>query len=39
MPDKFTAMTPELHAYAVEHSAHRDELMQRLIEETEQAAG
>jgi predicted O-methyltransferase YrrM len=32
-------MTPELHAYAVKHSAHRDELMQRLIEETEGAAG
>jgi predicted O-methyltransferase YrrM len=39
MPDKFTPMTAELHAYAVEHSAHRDELMQQLIEETEGAAG
>jgi caffeoyl-CoA O-methyltransferase len=39
MPDKFTVMTPELHAYAVEHSAHGDELMRRLIEETEAAAG
>jgi caffeoyl-CoA O-methyltransferase len=39
MPDKFTAMTAELHAYAVEHSAHRDELMRRLTEETERAAG
>ena len=39
MPDKFTVMTPGLHAYAVEHSAHRDELMRRLMEETERAAG
>jgi caffeoyl-CoA O-methyltransferase len=39
MPDKFTVMTPELHAYAVEHSAHADELMRRLSEETEAAAG
>ena len=39
MPDKFTAMTPALHAYAVEHSANRDQLMRDLIEETERAAG
>ncbi|MFL5871758.1 MAG: O-methyltransferase [Solirubrobacterales bacterium] len=39
MPDKFTVMTSELHAYAVGHSAHRDELMRRLSEETEQVAG
>jgi caffeoyl-CoA O-methyltransferase len=39
MPDKFTAMTPELHRYAVEHSSFRDELMRRLEEETERAAG
>jgi caffeoyl-CoA O-methyltransferase len=39
MPDKFTVMTPELHAYAVEHSAHGDELMRRLSEETEEVAG
>src|SRR4051812_10600135 len=39
MPDKFTAMTSALHAYAVGHSANRDGLMRRLGEETEKAAG
>jgi caffeoyl-CoA O-methyltransferase len=39
MADKFTTMSPELHAYAVEHSLHRDPLMRRLGEETERAAG
>jgi len=39
MPDKFTVMTPALHAYAVEHSANQDELMQRLSAETERVAG
>lgn len=39
MPDKFTAMTAELHAYAVEHSSGRDELLRRLAAETEEAAG
>lgn len=39
MPDKFTQMTPELYRYAVEHSDGRDELMRRLAEETEHAAG
>jgi caffeoyl-CoA O-methyltransferase len=39
MPDKFTVMTSALHGYAVEHSANRDELMRRLSEETERAAG
>jgi caffeoyl-CoA O-methyltransferase len=37
--DKFTAMTPELHAYAVAHSAHQDDLLRRLEEETVEAAG
>jgi caffeoyl-CoA O-methyltransferase len=36
---KFTAMTAELHRYAVARSEHRDELMLRLSEETERAAG
>ena len=39
MPDKFTVMTPALHAYAVAHSADQDELMRRLSEETEEVAG
>jgi caffeoyl-CoA O-methyltransferase len=39
MPDKFTVMTPALHAYAVERSASRDDLMRRLSEETERVAG
>ena len=39
MPDKFTAMTPELHRYAVEHSSGQDELMERLSAETEEVAG
>jgi caffeoyl-CoA O-methyltransferase len=37
--DKFTAMTPDLHAYAVAHSAHKDDLLRRLEEETVEAAG
>jgi caffeoyl-CoA O-methyltransferase len=39
VPEKFTQMTPELYRYAVEHSDGRDELLQRLAEETEQEAG
>jgi predicted O-methyltransferase YrrM len=39
MPDKFTQMTAELHRYAVEHSAHEDDLLRRLAEETERMAG
>jgi caffeoyl-CoA O-methyltransferase len=39
VPDKFTEMTAELHGYAVEHSDGNDELMQRLVEDTERAAG
>jgi caffeoyl-CoA O-methyltransferase len=30
MPDKFTALTPELHRYAVEHSSFRDEFSRRI---------
>jgi caffeoyl-CoA O-methyltransferase len=37
--DKYTALSPELYAYAVEHSGNRDELMRRLAEETGRAAG
>jgi caffeoyl-CoA O-methyltransferase len=37
--EKFTTMTPELHAYAVRHCAHQDELLRRLAAETEEAAG
>lgn len=38
MPDKFTAMSAELHRYAVEHS-HGDDLLERLTAETEAEAG
>jgi caffeoyl-CoA O-methyltransferase len=38
-PDKFTAMTPQLHRYAVEHSSGVDKLLRRLADETERAAG
>jgi caffeoyl-CoA O-methyltransferase len=37
--DEFTEMTPELYRYAVEHSDGQDELLRRLAEETEEAAG
>jgi caffeoyl-CoA O-methyltransferase len=39
MPAKFIQMTEGLHRYAVEHSAHQDELLRRLAEETERVAG
>jgi len=39
MPDKFTAMSAELHRYAVEHSDTGDELLLRLVAETEREAG
>jgi caffeoyl-CoA O-methyltransferase len=39
VPDKFTALTPELHAYLVAHSGPPDELLDRLAAETEAAAG
>jgi len=35
MAGKFTTMTPELHAYAVEHGARQDDVLRRLAEETE----
>ena len=40
MPDKFTQMSPELHRYAVQHSdGTDDQLLARLVEETEREAG
>ena len=36
---KFTALNDELHAYAVEHGAREDDLLRRLREETDEAAG
>lgn len=35
MPDKFTALTSELHGYIVEHGARRDEALQAVEAETE----
>jgi caffeoyl-CoA O-methyltransferase len=34
MPDKFTALTPELHRYIVEHGARQDDVLRRLAAET-----
>jgi caffeoyl-CoA O-methyltransferase len=39
VPDKFTALTPELHSYLVAHSGPPDELLERLAADTEAAAG
>jgi caffeoyl-CoA O-methyltransferase len=39
MPDKFTAMTAELHRYAIEHGARQDEVLRRLAAETERRVG
>jgi predicted O-methyltransferase YrrM len=39
VPDKFTALTPELHSYLVAHSGPPDELLERLAADTEEAAG
>jgi caffeoyl-CoA O-methyltransferase len=36
MPDKFTALTPELYGYVVEHGARQDEVLRRLAAETEE---
>jgi caffeoyl-CoA O-methyltransferase len=36
VPDKFTALTPELHGYLVEHGAREDEVLRRVREETEE---
>ncbi len=35
MPDKFTALTPELYAYVAEHGARVDDVLGRLAAETE----
>jgi caffeoyl-CoA O-methyltransferase len=34
MPDKYTELTPELYAYAVEHGARQDDVLRRLAQET-----
>jgi caffeoyl-CoA O-methyltransferase len=34
VPDKFTALTPELYAYLVEHGARQDDVLRRLAAET-----
>jgi caffeoyl-CoA O-methyltransferase len=39
MPDKFTVLTPELYAYAVEHGARADDVLRRLAIETERELG
>jgi caffeoyl-CoA O-methyltransferase len=39
VPAKFTALTPELHAYLIAHSGPPDELLDRLAAETEEATG
>jgi caffeoyl-CoA O-methyltransferase len=36
MPDKFTALTPELHRYIVERGARQDDVLRRLAAETEE---
>ena len=36
---KFTAITPELHDYMVEHGARQDDVLRRLAEETEREMG
>jgi caffeoyl-CoA O-methyltransferase len=36
MPDKFTALTPELYGYVVEHGARQDDVLRRLAAETEE---
>ena len=35
MPDKYTVLTPELYAYAVEHGTRPDAVLDRLAQETE----
>lgn len=39
MTDKFTALTPELHRYIVEHGARRDEALRAVEHETEALGG
>lgn len=34
MPDKYTELTPQLYAYAVEHGARQDDVLRRLADET-----
>jgi caffeoyl-CoA O-methyltransferase len=36
VPDKFTALTPELYGYVVEHGARQDDVLRRLAAETEE---
>jgi caffeoyl-CoA O-methyltransferase len=36
VPDKFTALTPELYTYIAEHGARRDDVLRRLAAETEE---
>jgi caffeoyl-CoA O-methyltransferase len=39
VPDKFTALTPELHRYIVEHGARRDDALRAVEEKTEAMGG
>jgi caffeoyl-CoA O-methyltransferase len=39
VPDKYTALTPELHRYLVAHSAPPDPVLERLAAETEERTG
>ena len=39
MPNKFTALTPELHGYLVAHGARQDDLLLRLAAETAELGG
>jgi caffeoyl-CoA O-methyltransferase len=39
VPDKFLALTPELHHYVVEHGARQDDVLRRLAAETEKLGG
>ena len=36
MPDKFTALTPEIYRYVAEHGAREDDVLRGLAEETEE---
>jgi caffeoyl-CoA O-methyltransferase len=36
MPDKFTALTPELYGYVVDHGARQDDVLRRLAAETDE---
>jgi caffeoyl-CoA O-methyltransferase len=39
MPDKFTALSPELYAYLLEHRSERDPVLADLVEETGKLGG